>query len=187
MNSPQHIDHDTREKLEALFQSNGYSDFKWMDPREVVVAQWVRMKCTFGCDEYGKSCCCPPNTPTVPECERFFREYRTGVIFRFRKTVDKPEDRHQWSKGVNMKLSRLERDVFLAGFEKTFMLFMDSCTFCETCTADPPQCPHPQIARPAPEAMAVDVFSTVKKYGYPIQVKTGYEQEMNRFAFLLVE
>ena len=42
-------------QLESLFQQHGYSDFKWMDPKDIVVAQWVRMKCLFGCDEYGKT------------------------------------------------------------------------------------------------------------------------------------
>jgi len=38
------IDHA---KLEALFAERGYKDFKWITPQEMVVAQWVRMKCTF--------------------------------------------------------------------------------------------------------------------------------------------
>jgi hypothetical protein len=35
--------------------------------------------------------------------------------------------------------------------------------------------------------MAVDVFSTVRKVGYSIQVLADYAQTMNRYAFLLVE
>jgi hypothetical protein len=35
--------------------------------------------------------------------------------------------------------------------------------------------------------MAVDVFSTVRKIGYPIQVLSDYDQEMNRYAVLLVD
>jgi predicted metal-binding protein len=187
MKNQNRVNPGAREKLEALFRTHGYSDFKWIDPKDVVVAQWVRMKCTFGCDEYGKNCCCPPNTPSVPECERFFREYGGGVIFHFAKKVAQPQDRHKWTREVNMKLSKLEREVFLAGFERAFMLFMDSCTLCDTCQPDRVNCKHPEIARPGPEAMAVDVFSTVKKYGFPIEVKTAYDQEMNRYAFLLVE
>jgi hypothetical protein len=34
--------------------------------------------------------------------------------------------------------------------------------------------------------MAVDVFSTVKKYGFPIEPLTDYAQAMNRYAFLMV-
>jgi hypothetical protein len=35
--------------------------------------------------------------------------------------------------------------------------------------------------------MAVDVFSTVRQYGLPIEVLTDYEGVMNRYAFLLIE
>jgi predicted metal-binding protein len=174
-------------RLENLFQEHGYSDFKWIDPKKIIVSQWVRMKCTFGCNEYGKSCCCPPNVPPVPDCERFFHEYNTAAIFHFVKKVEQPEDRHDWSKEVNMKLLKLERAVFLSGFERTFLLFMDSCTICRNCKEKKEECKNPRMSRPAPEALAVDVFSTVKLYGFPIEVRTDYSQEMNRYAFLMIE
>ena len=43
------------------------------------------------------------------------------------------------------------------------------------------------LARPTPEALAVDVYSTVRAIGYPIQVLSDYTQEMNRYALLLIE
>jgi len=175
-----------RKELEALFREHGVSDFKWIDPKGIVVSQWVRMKCTFGCGEYGHNATCPPNTPSVAECERFFKEYSEAAILHFPKKVKKPEDRHAWSRGVNLKLSKLERDVFLSGFEKAFLLFMDSCSLCSECAGDRGKCKVPRTARPSPESMAVDVFSTVKKHGFPIEPLTDYAQAMNRYAFLLV-
>jgi hypothetical protein len=35
--------------------------------------------------------------------------------------------------------------------------------------------------------MAVDVFSTVRKIGYPIEVLPDTDQTMNRYAFLMIE
>ena len=43
------------------------------------------------------------------------------------------------------------------------------------------------LARPSPEALAVDVFGTVRSLGFPIEVLSDYDQTMNRYAFLLVE
>ena len=177
---------DTK-KLEALFHEHKFTDFRWIDPKEIVVAQWVRMKCRFGCDEYGKNACCPPNTPSLDECERFFHDYRTAAIFHFAKSVDKPEDRHAWTRGINTALSKLEQTVFLAGRVKAFMLFMDSCTLCAKCVSSRAECKKPKLARPAPEAMGIDVFSTVLKAGYPIEVLNDYSQQMNRYAILLIE
>ena len=31
--------------LEQLFYEHSFTDFKWISPEVVVVAQWVRMKC----------------------------------------------------------------------------------------------------------------------------------------------
>jgi predicted metal-binding protein len=176
-----------REQLEAMFQRHGYTDFKWIDPQDIVVAQWVRMKCMFGCGEYGRNADCPPNVPSVAECRQFFSEYSTAALFHFRKTVARPEDRHAWSRQVNLGLVKLERKVFLAGHERAFLLAMDSCEICSECAGSREECKEPKSARPSPEAMAVDVFSTVRKYGYPIEVLAHYEQAMNRYAFLLVE
>jgi len=174
-------------KLEALFSQNGYTDFKWIDPQDIVVSQWVRMKCTFGCGNYGKNASCPPNTPSVADCRQFISEYRTVALFHFEKRVDKPEDRHTWSSGVNQALLKLERAVFLAGYQKAFLFFMDSCCICPECTGKRTACKNPRAARPSPESMAVDVFTTVRKYGYPIEVLSEYDQAMNRYAFLFVE
>jgi predicted metal-binding protein len=178
---------DKLANLEALIAKHGFADHKWINPRDIVVGQWVRMKCIFGCDEYGRTASCPPNVPSVAECRQFFDEYRTGVILHFEKQVDKPEDRHSWSRKVNQKLLKLERAVFVAGYEKAFLLFMDSCCICKECPGRREECKQPRSARPSPEAMAVDVFSTVRRYDYPIEVLSEYSQAMHRYAFLLIE
>lgn len=176
-----------RTQLEALFAKHGFTDFKWIDPHQIVVAQWVRMKCIFGCDDYGRNASCPPNTPSVAECRRFFDEYNAAAIFHFEKRVSKPEDRHAWTKGIDQELLKLERAVFLAGHQKAFLLFVNNCSMCGKCAGTRQECKHPQSARPTGEAMAVDVYSTVRQVGYPIQVLPDYDQAMNRYAFLLIE
>ena len=176
-----------RPALEELFRTDGFVDFRWLDPKDIEVAQWVRMKCMFGCDEYGRTATCPPNVPPIPECERFFREYSESAVFHFSKRVDKPEDRHDWTRELNLKLVKLERDVFCAGFRKAFIILLDSCTLCKKCTSERTTCKEPELARPTPESLGVDVFATVRKLGYPIDVLSSYDQEMNSYAFLMIE
>ena len=108
-------------QVEEIISKRGFKDFKWIDPADIVVSQWVRMKCVFGCGEYGNNCSCPPNVPSVDECQRFLHDYKRGVVFHFQKKLEKPEDRHQWSKKINLKLSNLEREIFCLGYEKTFL------------------------------------------------------------------
>jgi predicted metal-binding protein len=173
--------------LEALFKARGFDDFRWIEASSIVVAQWVRLKCQFGCPEYGKTGSCPPNTPSVAECERFFREYKRAVVFHFFKKVDKPEDRRAWSREINSRLLELEREVFLSGRVKAFLLFMDSCSLCPTCAGSRAGCRNPKKSRPGADAMAMDVYSTVLKAGYPIEVLPEFDRAMNRYAFLLVD
>jgi len=178
---------DNQKQFEDIFIKHQFKDFKWINPKKIVVSHWVRMKCMFGCSGYGDNACCPPNTPSVDECQKFFQEYTEGVIFHFTKKFSKPELRHEWSKGINKRLLKLEREVFLAGNQKAFMLFMNSCSICKTCALERIDCINKESARPAADAMAVDVFSTVKQYNYPIEVLRDYSDTMNRYAFLLIK
>jgi predicted metal-binding protein len=63
---------------------------------------------------------------------------------------------------------------------------MDECSLCPDCPGRRLACKNPAQARPSAEALGVDVFGTVRKLGYPIDVLTDTTQEMNRYAFLLV-
>lgn len=184
---PRGLAEEERARLEGLFRSHGFSDWRWLDPRRIVVAQWVRMKCMFGCDTYGRGAACPPNTPSVDDCRRFFDEYQAAAVFHFQKAVRKPEERGPWSRQVNLDLVKLEHAVFLAGHRKALLLFMDSCRVCAKCAGTRAECKAPESARPSVEGMAVDVFATVRPLGYPIEVLTDYQQAMNRYALLLVE
>ena len=92
-----------RETLDAIFKKKGYTDYKWIDPQRIIVSQWVRMKCKFGCGGYGRIAACPPYTPSVAECEQFFSEYSDAVILHFEGTSLKiampgpPESTPNWS------------------------------------------------------------------------------------------
>jgi len=175
------------EQIEAILHKQGYGDFKWIDPQEIVVSQWVRLKCEFGCPSFGKAASCPPNNPSVEECQRFFSEYKEALVLHFQKVAPDKAERKTWSARTNCELLKLEREIFMTGYPKTFLLFMDSCELCTECVPERANCKEPKLSRPSPESMAVDVFSTVRKLGYPIEVLTDPIQTMNRYAFLMVE
>jgi predicted metal-binding protein len=176
-----------RAAVEKVFREFGFADFKWLSGADIVIAEWVRMKCMFGCGTYGKGGCCPPNTPSVAECRDFFSGYAAVAVFHFAGRVDKPEDRYAWTRELDRKLLEVEKQVFFAGYHKVFLLFVDDCHLCAKCSGVRADCRNPKSARPSPESMAVDVYATVRKLGYPIEVLSDYGKEMNRYAFLLVE
>jgi predicted metal-binding protein len=180
------MDHD-HQVFEEMFRGHGLEDFRWIDPAGIVVSQWVRMKCRFGCEDYGRNATCPPNVPSVEECRAFFREYSHAAVFHFRKGVRSLEELGKWVKTVHARLIRLEKDVFLSGCEKAFVLLIDSCTLCKECTGSRETCRNPKAARPTVEALAVDVYRTARSVGYPIEVRSDMSQEMDRYAILLID
>jgi predicted metal-binding protein len=60
------------------------------------------------------------------------------------------------------------------------------CRLCKNCTGTE-ECRQPYQSRPTLEAFGVDVYSTARMLGYPIQVVKDYQDEMNRYGLLLVE
>ena len=174
-------------RIEKMADAQGLKDFKWIRPRSVVLGEWVRMKCNYGCGGYGKRKTCPPDVPSVEECTKFFGEYQHGLLFHFAKKLKNPEMRHSWSGEINRRMLDLEKKVFLSGFQKAFMFPMAPCRLCTRCAGDKGGCRRPSEARPTLEAFGVDVFSTARMMGYPIQVVKNYQEEMNRYGLLLVE
>ena len=178
------VDRDT---LEGLFREHGFDDFKWIDAHDIVVSEWVRFRCMFGCPNYGKSGTCPPQVPAVEECRRMFSEFGSAVVFHFEKSFEKPEDRKGWSKTIFLRLLEVERAVFLSGYYKSLIIPFDGCGLCEECAVVREECKNPKMARPGADALGVDVFATARGIGYPIEVLRDYTETMNRYAFLLVE
>ncbi len=101
-------------------------------PRDVVVAEWVRFKCRYGCKGYAKHLSCPPYAPAPAETQAMLAEYEAALLVRFdgvpghgRFGPDEiPEDFHMFYRDlilwVNTTVHRLEKTAFYDGFYKAF-------------------------------------------------------------------
>ena len=56
--------------------SYGASATKVVDISTVKVGLWTRMKCQYGCPNFGSNLCCPPYAPSYDETQRFLSEYK---------------------------------------------------------------------------------------------------------------
>lgn len=175
-----------KKKIELIIQKRDFVDYKWINPKEIIVAQWVRVKCSFGCSDYGLGTC-PPNTPSVNECEQFFKEYESGLIIRLNKFADKNSYPSDWSKEMTNKLLEIEREIFLLGHQKAFLLNQTCCSLCKDCSGNRLDCNDKKNSRPSPESFAVDVYQTARSAGLDINVVAKNPAEMNRIAILLIE
>ena len=103
-----------------------------IDADAVVAAEWVRMKCLYGCDEPGIRKTCPPNLPPVAVTQRLLSEYRHGVLLEVGPIVGR-EASDPESRRLNDAALALERDLFLAGHHKAWMMGAGPCDLCEAC------------------------------------------------------
>ncbi len=158
----------------------GVDGVKVVDPFSIVTAEWVRMKCQFGCPGFGTSLCCPPHTPTPEVTRRVIDSYEKAVLLQRRLK------RGERSKGFNETVFRLEIEIFLDGYYKALSLGSGPCRLCKEC--DPKGvCKHGYEARPSMEACGIDVFKTARGNGFPIDVVRSHEEERDIFGVILVE
>lgn len=147
---------------------------KVIPPCTAETAEWVRWKCRFGCGGYGSSRMCPPHTPKPAETRQMLDGYRRAVLF------EAPLGQ------VKKIAAALERDLFLAGCYKALGLGAGPCDLCDCCAFDK-GCRHPRQARPAMEACGIDVFATVRKHGFAIDVVRDRDDPQHYFGLVLVD
>jgi len=153
----------------------GAVEAKPIDPRSVVTAAWVRLKCQFGCPHYNTRLCCPPYTPTAEQFEKVLACYTRAFLFHSRGMDVSPGD----------IAFELEQELFFRGFYRAIGLGAGPCRLCKTCHLE--QCLHPLQARPAMEACSIDVYATVRANGYAIEVVRDRTETPNRYGLILIE
>jgi len=184
-----------------------HPDLKLISTDIVVISDWVRFKCRYGCRAYGKHLCCPPFAPTPEETRRVVSEYRYAALARFEAepNIDLlPEHTHHalWESVTKMHRAvyELERRALLSGYYKAFGMGALPCTLCESCVIeekldknetvfelDVLKCRHREIMRPSMEACGIDVFKTLDNAGYSPKVLNDYSQRLQLFGMVLLD
>ena len=158
----------------------GIEEARIIDPGSIVTAEWVRMKCQYGCPGFGMSLCCPPRTPTPEITRKVIDSYQKAILLHRR--LKKGER----SKLLNEIMVHLEIEIFLDGFYKAWSMGSGPCRLCKECDLTA-SCKHGYEARPSMEACGIDVFKTARDNGFPIEVVRTHEEERNVFGLILVE
>ena len=179
----------TVDKLIESARSKGAKSAKLIPTKDVVVEDYVRRKCQFGCKMYAKRFCCPPYTPTPEETRRSLKNYSDALLIEYAGLGGVDEQRK-----VNEKMVELEREAFLGGLYKASIYIGGPCRYCATCPAEDVQypssfskreCKNPLKARPSMESCGIEVYKTVRKAGFKIDVvKSG--EPYRSFMLLLL-
>ena len=153
----------------------GAKEAKLVPTSKVFTAEWVRLKCQYGCGAYASSRNCPPYSPTPERTRKILDEFKTAILIHGDRTAD-----------IRKIVVALEREVFLAGYHKAFAYACGPCHLCKTCNLEG-ACRHEDDARPAMEACGIDVFATARAAGLPLAVVTSRDCEQNYYGLVLVE
>ena len=125
---------------------------------DIVFDSRVRLKCMFGCDQWGKGLTCPsrPGSPTQAEYREMLTRYRWGLII------------HAHDPHVSQTVSlAMEQHGFQRGYY--FIFSLSDCCLCDVCAGHTGEaCRHPRLARPPLHSVGIDVFKTVQQLGLPI-------------------
>jgi len=162
--------------------SLGAARVKIIKAEDVVVANWVRLKCQYGCGGYGKRLSCPPYSPTPSETRKILGGYEKAILMKFNSCKECGNEK---AKSIHRAVAKLERQIFLSGYYAAFGMACGPCNLCTECNLK--ECQKPDLARPAMEACGIDVYATARKAGFGIEVLTRKDQMPSCFGLVLVQ
>jgi predicted metal-binding protein len=160
------------------------------DVEKLVIANWVRLKCMYGCKQYNTSWCCPPVTPDAEKAREIISEYKVALLlvgngkcsdFYLDNQKKRANQVRYWKGTVS-----LERLLFLEGYYKAFSLVSGACALCKKC-AYPENCRFPQEKRPTIESFAIDVIGTLKALGTSSKIARGTRDTFGYYGIILLE
>ncbi|MCQ2356539.1 MAG: DUF2284 domain-containing protein [Methanocorpusculum sp.] len=146
---------------------------------KIVTGEWVRMKCLFGCNGFGRRFSCPPYTPTPAETQAMLDGYSHALLVRFDGDVGEttPERlvSREMTRYVQTVMFALEEMAFHDGFYKAFGYTGHQCGWCGKCTAKEEgavitDCKNRRKMRPSMEAAGIDVYATCAAAGWKLDV-----------------
>jgi len=167
----------------------GIEDVRPFSPEDIVIADWVHLKCRYGCTLYNRSWCCPPATPTPEKVREILSEYSVALLLQSTHNLPsfyKDDGRKRaslvrcWKGTVG-----LERMLFLEGYHKAFSLVGESCSLCRNC-AYPKNCRFPQEKRPSLESFSIDVIGTLHRLGITPKLAKNICEPFKYYAVILV-
>lgn len=165
-------------RLITFIHENG-GDAVPLPADKVVTGEWVRMKCYYGCNGFGRRFSCPPYTPKPAETQAVLNCYKDTLLIRFDGDVgETTPDRlvsRKMTRHVQQVMFELEGKAFSDGFYKAFGYAGHQCGWCSSCLAKTrdaiaTDCKNRRKMRPSMEAAGIDVYATCKNAGWDLDV-----------------
>ena len=184
------ISHTLTQRLLEKGRAYGLNAIFPFNIDKIAVAEWVHLKCRYGCSQYNTNWCCPPATPGPDKVRAILSEYSTALLlvgttscsdFYLNNERKRISQVRCWKGTIS-----LERMLFLEGYYKAFSLVGECCALCKEC-AYPDDCRFPQEKRPSVESFSIDVIGTLKNLGTTSEVATKTCETYSYYGIILLE
>ena len=165
---------------------------------EIVIDERTLLKCMVPvCSHYGTDLMCPPNVLSVSQFREILGRYQAASLIKVdippdempvpgtgkNEKPDEPKPEYvnaarDSQKKLHEIICRLESLCMAEGYPFAAGLIGGSCPLCDECVGVKSglPCRYPFKARPAMEAMGIDVIATAKKVGLHV----GFGQNEGR-------
>ncbi len=164
---------------------------------DIVVDERTLLKCLVPlCPHYGLDLMCPPNVLSVSKFKEILNCYHRTILIKVDVPLNDPpggggkaEYMHavrDTQKRLHSIVSRIEYLCIEQGYHFAAGLVGGSCPLCEECVGIKSglPCRHPLQARPAMEAMGVDVMATTKRVG--LRLSFGQNETRSWVGLVLI-
>jgi predicted metal-binding protein len=200
------------ERIRSKALELGAVDAKIIPTKSIVIEERVILKCSMGCEKYGKTLACPPHAPTPERFQKLVNEYQYALFMKFNSQAEGDRDLIKYLADANDPTMtpqiKTKVDAFWAAWKKDAQKQLDNvialekacgkegylfsvgfvsgaCNICEKCNVEKGVCLHPQRRRYSEEGLGVNVKATAQKAG--IKFTLPFEKNPETYALLLID
>ncbi|WP_373481788.1 DUF2284 domain-containing protein [Acetobacterium sp.] len=176
--SPDFIDSLSLTPLQRLkhpILNIGFDDVLEITTDSVVVTEFAKNKCAFGCSSANLKHCQANEIP-FEETSRLLSSYSRAFLIKGTPGTGE----------FQRKILEAERLAFTGGFHKAFAFWAGPCHICPSCDLEKP-CLNTKNRRPSMEGSGIDVFQTVRNNGETLKTLATKDEFIKYYGLLLLE
>lgn len=163
------------QRLKHPILSIGFDDLLEITTNSVVITEFAKNKCAFGCSSANLKHCQANEIP-FEETGRLLSTYSRAFLIRGTPGTGE----------FQRKILAAERLAFTGGFHKAFAFWSGPCHICPTCDLAKP-CLNTKNRRPSMEGSGIDVFETVRNNGETLKTLACKDEFVKYYGLLLLE
>ncbi|WKY42861.1 DUF2284 domain-containing protein [Eubacteriaceae bacterium ES2] len=153
----------------------GFDDVIEIKTDSVVITEFAKNKCTFGCSSANLKHCDENHIP-LEETKRLISSYKRAILLKGAPGTG----------DFQRKVLKAEALAFKKGFHKAFAFWAGPCSICSDCDLFKP-CKNTKNRRPSMEGSGIDVFETVRNNHETLKTLSERGEFVKYFALLLLD